>query len=121
MSLASVIAADVTAVFFNTDDFAVSITYTRALESVELTAIVEPSRFEMFTELGATRVERRGYLIKASTLNFGSGVTLPQIGDTITEGSNVYIVPKGTELPRYEYTDEDRLILRVNTTLQSGT
>ena len=121
MTLAAQIEADIADVFMNTDDFGVAITYTRGGASVALTALVEPSQFDNFSEEGgATTVERRGYLIEASTLILSGSVTLPQIGDTITEGGNVYIVPKRTDGPRYEYQDENRLILRVNTTLKSG-
>lgn len=122
MSLADQIIADVSAVFVNTADFAVSITYKRNGASVALTAIVEPSLFSTIGEqAGAVNVERRAYLIEASTLILNSQLTLPQEGDTITEAGNVYVIPKRTEGPRYEYADENRLLLRVNTTLRSGT
>ena len=120
-NLSDVIADDVSDVFFNTDDFAVSITYTRGNHSAALIAIVEPDLFEQLTTLGATKIEQRSYLIKADTLIINGSLTLPQIGDTITEGANVFIVPKGNDRPRHEYADENRLILRVNTTLKSGT
>lgn len=121
MTLAQQIMDDVSDVFFNTDDFAVAITYTRGAYTAAPTAIVEPNIFDELTVLGATKVETRGFLIKADTLILNGSLTLPQIGDTITEGANVFIVPKGHDRPRYEYADENRLILRVNTTLKTGT
>lgn len=121
-TLADVISEHVGAVFLNTDHFAVDITYTRGASSVELKALVEPSIFDNLTDDGgATKTERRGYLIEASKLILSGVVTLPQIGDLITEGSYVYVIPKRTEGVRYEYADENRLLLRVNTTLKSGT
>jgi len=123
LTLATQIVADVSDVFLNTSDFAVAITYARGLATVALTAIVEPSEFDNVTAFGstATRVESRAYLIKASTLILSTVLTLPQIGDTITEGDNVYVIPKGSDRPRYEYADENRLMIRVNTTLKTGT
>lgn len=120
-SLSDVIEGHISTVFMNQEHFAVAITYRRGPDTAALTAIVEPNEFDELTTLGATKIERRGYLIEASTLILNGSQTLPQIGDTITEGANIYIVPKGHELPRYEYADENRLILRVNTTLKSGT
>lgn len=121
MTLASQIVSDVEDVFFNTSDFAVSVTYTRGASSVTLTAIVEPSLFDNNQALGITRVETRGYLIPASDLILGGSATLPIAGDKITEGTRTYIVPKTRDEPTYEYADENRLILRVNTTYNSKT
>lgn len=122
MSLATQIIADVPTVFMQTADFAVSITYKRGGYSVTLTAIVEPSLFSNIGEQGgSTNVERRSYLIQASTLILNSSLTLPQEGDVIEEGSNVYAIPRRTDGPRYEYADENRLMLKINTTLRTGT
>ncbi len=121
MSLADQITADVSAVFMDTADFAVSITYKRGTASATLTAMVDQTAFPMFNDIGSTRVEQRVFLIEASTLDLGSGVTLPKVGDKITQGSNVYVIPHGESRPAYEYQDENRLLLRVYTTLQSGT
>jgi hypothetical protein len=119
-TLSDVIEGHVSTVFMNAEHFAVAITYTRGATSVSLTAIVEPNQFDQLTELGATKTERRGFLIETSTLDLGSGVTQPQIGDLITDAGRTYIVPKQSELPRWEYADEDRLMIRVNTTLKSA-
>lgn len=119
-TLSDVIEGHVSAVFMNVEHFAVSITYTRGNQSVPLLAIVEPSLIENQTELGITKTETRGFLIETSKLEFGDGVTQPQIGDLITDGGRTYIVPKSSDRPRWEYADEDRLIIRVNTTLKSA-
>lgn len=121
MTLASLIESDVEDVFFNTSDFAVTVTYTRGAASVSLTAIVEPSLFDNNQSLGITRVETRGYLIPASDLILSGSATLPIAGDKITEGTRTYIIPKSKDEPTYEYADENRLILRVNTTYNSKT
>lgn len=122
MTLAAQIAADVSRVFFNTNDFAVNVTYSRGAASVPLVAIVAPQITDNIPELsaGVTRIEKRSYLIEASKLILSGSLTLPQIGDTITEGTNVFIVPKSNNQPRNEYADENRLTIRVNTTLKTG-
>ena len=121
MTLAAQIVADVPTVFFNTSDFAVAITYTRGSNSASLVAIVSDEQAENLTDLGATRIDVRTYQIEASTLDLGNGLIKPMAGDLITEGSSVFIVPKSAAIPRWSYADEDRLILRVNTTLKSET
>jgi len=122
MSLATQIVTDVANVFMNTADFAISITYARSEQTVTVTAMVEPSQFpSLGDEGGATKYETRGYLIESSTLIIGGAVVVPEIGDTITEGTRVYIVPKKTDGPRWEYADENRLLIRINTTYKGTT
>ena len=122
MSLATQIVADVAGVFMNTADFAVAITYERRGATVAVNAMVEPSQFpSLGDEGGATKYETRGYLIESSMLILGGTVVVPEIGDTITEGTRVYIVPKKTDGPRWEYADENRLLIRVNTTYKGAT
>lgn len=115
MTLASLIESDVSDVFFNTNDFAVTVTYTRGGHTISISAIVEPSLYDNEQALGVTRVETRGYLLKAEDLVFGTDTGLPQYGDTITEGSRTYIIPKSKDTVPYEYADENRYIVRVNT------
>ena len=122
MSLATQIETDVADVFMNTDEFAVEITYTRCGDSVTVNAMVEPSQFpSLGDEGGATKYETRGFLVESSTLVLSGVATTPEIGDTITEGTRVYIVPKKTDGPRWEYADENRLLIRVNTTYKGTT
>jgi hypothetical protein len=122
MSLATQIVADVAGVFMNADHFAVAITYERRGATVTVNAMVEPSQFpSLGDEGGATKYETRGYLIESSTLIIEGVATTPEIGDTITEGTRVYIVPKKTDGPRWEYADENRLLIRVNTTYKGTT
>lgn len=119
MSLASQIASDVSDVFMNTSDFAVTVTYTRGGHTIQIPAIVEPSLFNNDQSLGITKVETRRYLVEASTLVFGETVTLPEYGDKITENDRTYIVPKSRDNLPYEYADEDRHLVRINTTFLS--
>lgn len=121
-SLSDVIESHVSGVFMNADHFAVSITYSRNGQTVTVNAMVEPSQFpSLGDEGGATKYETRGYLIESSTLILGGTVVVPEIDDTITEGTRVYIVPKKTDGPRWEYADENRLLIRVNTTFKGLT
>lgn len=121
MTLATQIAADVSDVFLNTSDFATTITYQRGGATLTLTALVGVSEFEVVESFGITRMESRDYMIEPSELDFGHGVTLPQRGDVITEGANKYIVSAPAGAPVFVYADENRTLLSVHTTMQSGT
>jgi hypothetical protein len=120
MSLSTLMAADVDNVLLNTDEFAVTVTYSRGASSVTITAVVQASVFEVSNEFGVTRIESRDYVIKPSSLNFGSGVTVPIRGDLITEGGNVYIVTAPDGAPVYGYDNFQRLLLKVHTTMKTG-
>lgn len=121
MSLADLIESDLDDVFFNTSEFAVTVTYTRGGHTISIPAIVEPSLFDNDQSIGITKVETRGYLLQASDLVFGEATTLPEYGDRIIEGSRTYIVPKSRDNLPYEFADENRLMIRVNTTFLTKT
>lgn len=120
MTLATQIATDVSAVFFNTDDFAVSITYSDGSNTVTLPAMVSQTVYEQSDGQSLTRHVYRDYLIQASALILNSVVTKPVRHHTITEGSKTYKVtsPSGEDV--FAYDDENELILRVHTILTAN-
>jgi len=119
-NLAQQVIDDVEAVFTNTDDFGVSITYARGANSTAaFSAIVSSSVFETSTEFGIKRVETRDYSFKPSRLVISSTLTLPQRGDKVTEGSRVYLVTEPSGQPCYTYDDENRAMIRVHTVLKT--
>lgn len=113
MSLSTQIAADVSSVFLNTDDFAVSIIYRAEHGDQYLTAMVDSSTFETSNQFGVTSFETRDYLIAATDV-----VVMPERGDQIIEGGRVYIVTNPAGQPAWQYDDENQLLVRIHTTLQ---
>ena len=111
------IAADVSAVFLNTADFGITITYKRGVTVLgnAINALVGESQFEVAQDFGFTRHETRDYLIAVGSIS-----SLPQRGDTITEGTNVYTVTSPGGGPAYRYEDEDWLMLRIHSSLTTG-
>lgn len=120
MTLAAQIANDLSSVFFNADDFAVSITYSDGSHSVTLPAMVSQTLYEQSDGQSLTRHVYRDYLIQASALILNSAATKPARHHTITEGSKTYKVtsPSGEDV--FAYDDENELILRVHTILTAN-
>lgn len=113
MSLAAQMATDISAVFMNTDDFAVSISYVRGASTISgLTGLVSSSVFESADGMGLTRVETRDYLVEASTL-----AITPQRADKIIESGRTYTVTEPAGQSPFAYEDENQLILRIHTVL----
>lgn len=112
MSLADQIAADISSVFLNTDDFAVLIDYGDGVSSIAtgISAIAENVGVEVSTEFGVTRYETRDYLFRVSDLS-----RKPQRGDKITEGSKIYAVSSPGGQSEWQYDDENQLLYRVHT------
>jgi hypothetical protein len=117
MTLASQLSADIETVFINTNDFGVSISYQRGTASVSFTALVSSTVFESEASFGITRTETRDYSFVPSRLILGSAVKLPERGDVIVEGGRKYIVTEPVGQPCYQYDDENRLMMRVHTTM----
>ena len=117
MTLATQIATDISAVFLNTNDFAVSITYSDGSDSVTVPAMVSQTVYEQSDGQSLTRHVYRDYLIRAAALILNSVVATPARYHTITEGSKTYKVtsPSGEDV--FAYDDENELILRVHTIL----
>jgi len=127
MTLKDMMTADVDAVFTNTDDFGVSITYQsnparfptdRWKETTEpFAAIVERSSFDALGDFGATRIETRDYWFSPSKLVLRGKERLPERGDVIIEDGRLYIVVDGPGQRCYGY-DEDRRMMFVHTVLR---
>ena len=117
MTLASQLSADIESVFINTSDFGVSISYQRGTLTVTFKAIVSSTIFEAETSYGVTRTETRDFSFSPSRLILQSAVRLPERGDKIVENGRTYIVTEPGGQPCYQYDDENRLMMRVHTTL----
>ena len=84
MSLAAQIAADVSAVFLNADDFAETITYYRKTEPGkprQVQAVVD--RASLKDESQQYRTETRGLLVVQCSTDPTDGISDPQVGDAI--------------------------------------
>ncbi len=100
----------------------VSVTYSRAGDSVVLTATVGTTEFEWVDDDGATQeIEARDYLVRAADLILAAALTLPAVGDKIVEvaGAKTYtyqVMAFGDE-PAWRYSDQQRVRLRIHTKL----
>lgn len=117
MSLAMQMQADVGAVFTNTGDFGVAISYQRGTLTVPLNALVGSTVFETSAEFGITRTETRDYLFDPTLLILGGLLKLPERGDVIVENNRRYVATSPQGQSTYVYEDENRLMIRVHTTL----
>jgi len=121
MTLAAQIVSDVADVFFNTNDFAVSITYSDGSDSVVVPAVVSQTQYEQSDGQSLTRHVYRDYLIRAAALILNGTVAKPARHHTITEGSKTYKVASPVGEDVFGYDDENELILRVHTILTAAT
>ena len=119
MTLATQISTDIAAVFINTADFAVNITYARRGESVALKAIQDSSMFESANSFGITQTKTKDFLIEVSKLALCQCLTAPEKGDTITVGEKTYVVTAQPGGRPDEYDDDDELLWRVHATLRA--
>lgn len=119
MTLSEQIETDISGVFLNTDDFAVSVSYSDGSHSVTLNAVVSSTVFESGGGFEITRSEYRDYLIESSTLILNGITTTPGRGDTITENGKIYRVTSPDGEDAFAYEDENRLLLRIHTVLVS--
>ena len=94
----------------------VAVVYTRGLNSVSLTAIpgAQVHSVERDGEFHE-EIKSRDYLILATELIIDGEETLPQRNDTITEGDQVYKVLWVGGESQWEWTDPQRVIIRVKT------
>jgi hypothetical protein len=99
-----------------------TVTYRRGAVSVEISATVGRTTFEIDSGTGfLERIESRDYLVLSADLVLGGQATLPERGDLIveTDGSAVFsyeVTAPGTE-PAWRYSDPYRKTLRIHTKL----
>lgn len=118
-SLADCIADDIDAVFLNTDEFAVSITYTRGGQSVDLKALQDSSLFESSNQFGITQTKTKVFLIEVAKLILGTVTIEPAKGDVIVCGAKTYVVTAPPGGRPDEYDDDDELLWRVHAVLKA--
>jgi len=76
-----------------------AVTYTRGAESVELSATLGDTRYELSDEAGATvQAKATDFIVAADELVLGGVVTKPQIGDRIR-------LPAGAKVLVFEVLD----------------
>ncbi len=97
-----------------------TVTYSRGENSVELSAAIGNTPFELDDGHGViTRIESRDFLITAWDLVLDGSETVPQAGDKIREtvGSQgiVYEAMAPGDEPPYRYSDSHRHSLRIHT------
>ena len=96
-----------------------AVAYCRGAESVEISATVGQTTFEVEREFGVERVESRDFLIRSADLVLAGQPTEPQRGDRIKEtlGGTLAVfevMAPGNE-PPWRYSDPGRKTLRVHT------
>lgn len=117
MTLSQQISDDVSSVFINTDDFAVTVSYVRGTTTVasNVAALVSETTFETATDFGFTRYETRDFLFVASALSIE-----PRKADVIVEGTKRYTVTAPQSGAEWRYEDENRRIIRVHCVLSKS-
>ncbi len=99
------------------------VTYVRDASEVTISASFGRTELEVDTGY-ETRVLHtdRDFIFAAASLVLGGATTLPRVGDqikeTVGDDTHIYEVmtPEGQEQP-YRYCDQNRVLLRVHTTL----
>lgn len=105
------------------DHCGVSVTYSRGVQSVSLTATVELHDYQIINDEGlATSIVSRDYILHAADVVISGSVVAPRVGDRIAEtvGGTVCtfeVLPPGPGFKEYEPLDTDRTLLRVHTKL----
>lgn len=96
--------------------------YTRGESSVNLTAVPGFTHLErVIDDAVAMKTKHKDWLVLATDLDLGSGAVLPERGDTITFGSDVYkVLPIAGETV-YDWSDSHKTILRIHTKLNEVT
>lgn len=90
------------------DAAGVSVTYTRGVESVTVTAVVGRTAFSSGDQGGGRRLEfsERDFLIRASELVLGGRAVEPERGDTIThDGERFELMTPETGEPAVRESD----------------
>ena len=96
------------------------VVYHRGGDSVEVTATIGRTEFEIESEFGVhEKVESRDFLVPAAELVLAGAWTLPKRGDLIHEtmGTTVFVyevMAPGKE-PHFRYSDAFRRPLRIHT------
>jgi hypothetical protein len=94
----------------------VAVTYRRGGQSVAVTAVPSPGRFEEVGETDAhVAAERRDYLVKASNLVLGGSDTTPREGDEIVEAGVTYRVVQGSDDKQWQWSDGGKTTRRIHT------
>ena len=97
------------------------VTYARGAQSVDLSATIGKTTFEVDDGYGVlVRHESRDFLILTADLVLDAGQVLPQRGDRIRETQNqtvfIYEVSAPGKEPCWRYSDPYRKTLRIHTT-----
>jgi len=97
-----------------------SVVYHRDGDSVEVTATIGRTEFEIETEFGVhEKIESRDFLVPAAELVLAGVWTLPKRGDRIHETMGttlfVYEVMAPGKEPHFRYSDAFRKTLRIHT------
>ena len=115
MALSDLISSDVSPVFLNTNDFAVSAVASRDSTSVTLTVIVDQQEAKSLDRQGVMISRNQALLlVKTADYTFGDGVATPQGHDEFTVGSRRFEcrTPAGKE-QCWEYTDGTSLMMKI--------
>lgn len=106
-----------------TEHMSRTVTYQRGVASVELSATIGRTPFEVDRGDGMSiQIESRDYIVNTADLILSGSETLPLPGDRILEidGDKQFTYevapPLGSE-PAYRYTDGYRISLRIHTKL----
>lgn len=94
----------------------VSVTYSRGVNSVTLTATRGKSDFEEVDEFGVVqRMQSRDYLVLVADLILSGVGVIPAVGDRITDAGATYEVLSISGQPHWRYSDVGRLTFRIHT------
>jgi hypothetical protein len=95
-----------------------TVTYASGGQQVQLQATVGSTTFQVANDYGVfERWESRDYLVVAADLVLGDAVVVPQRGDTITDGGQVYTVMAPGHEDVYRPSDQYGVTLRIHTKL----
>lgn len=93
-----------------------TITYTRGLSSVEVTATRGQRQLALVDEAGAETVfHATDFLCLASAIDFGAGQVEPAPGDSIEADGITYQVADEAGAKHFDYRDAARTLLRIHT------
>jgi hypothetical protein len=93
-----------------------TVTYSRGGDSVQLTATVGRTEFQVDDGYGVIQTwQSRDYLIAAADLVLGGVTIRPQRGDRITDGGTVYEVLAPGKEDVFRFSDPYGVTLRIHT------
>lgn len=120
MSLQDLAAADLSSVFFNTNDFGQSASVSRSTATVTVTVIVNQQEVKTRDYVSASRSDvqiSRNWvilLVPVSEYDFGSGVVVPTTVDEFTIGTRKYEPRKPDGMGQcWEYTDGTSQVYKI--------